>query len=139
MDAAVRAVSDGTPERIVAAEAEYAMRHAGADGWAAPTFVASGWRSAMAHGPASSKPIASGDVVQIYVAPIVEGYTVDLCRTWPTRRAGSTVRVEIVRSDTKGGAVWPGVSVQTFTLKPDKYEASANRLAKRRRSCTLAP
>jgi Xaa-Pro aminopeptidase len=81
MDAAVRAVSDGTLERIVAAEAEYAMRHAGADGWAAPTYVASGWRSAMAHGPASSKPIASGDVVQIHVAPIVEGYTVDLCRT----------------------------------------------------------
>jgi Xaa-Pro aminopeptidase len=35
----------------------------------------------MAHGPASSKAIASGDVVQIHVAPIVEGYTVDLCRT----------------------------------------------------------
>jgi Xaa-Pro aminopeptidase len=81
MDAAVRAVSDGILERIVAAEADYAMRHAGADGWAAPTYVASGWRSPMAHGPASSKGITSGDVVRIHVAPIVEGDTVDLCRT----------------------------------------------------------
>lgn len=81
MEAAVRAVRDGTLERMVAADAEYAMRGAGADGWAAPTYVASGWRSAMAHGPASGKVIAPGEVVQIHVAPIVEGYTVDLCRT----------------------------------------------------------
>ena len=40
MDAAVRTVGDGILERLVAAEAEYAMRHAGADGWAAPTYVA---------------------------------------------------------------------------------------------------
>jgi Xaa-Pro aminopeptidase len=92
MDAAVRAVGDGILERIVAAEAEYAMRHTGADGWAAPTYVASGWRSAMANGPASSKPIASGDVVQIHVAPIVEGYTVDLCRTVFAGEAPSEAR-----------------------------------------------
>jgi len=50
MDAAVNAVRAGTSETLVAAEAEYAMRKAGAEGWAAPTYVASGWRSAMAHG-----------------------------------------------------------------------------------------
>jgi Xaa-Pro dipeptidase len=65
----------------VAAETEYAMRKAGAEGWAAPTYVASGWRSAMAHGPASSKTIATGEVVQVHVAPVIDGYTVDLCRT----------------------------------------------------------
>ena len=92
MDAAVRTVGAGILERLVAAEAEYSMRHAGADGWAAPTYVASGWRSAMAHGPASSKPIASGDVVQIHVAPIVEGYTVDLCRTVFAGEAPSEAR-----------------------------------------------
>lgn len=81
MDAAVRSVRDGTPERLVAGEAEYAMRKAGAEGWASPTYVASGWRSAMAHGPASSKVIEAGDVVQVHVAPVVAGYTVDLCRT----------------------------------------------------------
>jgi Xaa-Pro dipeptidase len=81
MDAAVHAIREGTRETMVAAEAEYAMRKAGAEGWAAPTYVASGWRSAMAHGPASSKTIEAGEVVQVHVAPIVDGYTVDLCRT----------------------------------------------------------
>ena len=35
----------------------------------------------MAHGPASPKVIEAGDVVQVHLAPIVRGYTVDLCRT----------------------------------------------------------
>lgn len=81
MAAAVAAVAVGTSETMVAAEAEYAMRTAGAEGWSAPTYVASGWRSAMAHGPASAKVIEPGDVVQVHVAPVVSGYTVDLCRT----------------------------------------------------------
>ncbi|MFN8103362.1 MAG: M24 family metallopeptidase [Acidimicrobiia bacterium] len=68
-------------------EAEYAMRKAGAEGWASPTYVASGWRTAMAHGPASSKVIEDGDVVQIHVAPSVGGYSVDLCRTIVTAGA----------------------------------------------------
>lgn len=81
MDAAVEAATEGAIERLVAGEAEYAMRKAGAEGWATPVYVASGWRSAMAHGPASSKVIEAGDVVQVHLAPIVDGYSVDLCRT----------------------------------------------------------
>jgi Xaa-Pro aminopeptidase len=81
MDAAVWAVRDGVTEIFVAGEAEHAMRRAGAEGWAAPVYVASGCRSAMAHGPASRKLIEAGDVVQVHVAPVVDGYTVDLCRT----------------------------------------------------------
>jgi Xaa-Pro aminopeptidase len=81
MDAAVSAAQAGVVETMVAGEAEYAMRKAGAEGWATPVYVASGWRSAMAHGPASSKVIETGDVVQVHVAPIVAGYSVDLCRT----------------------------------------------------------
>lgn len=57
------------------------MRLAGAEGWASATYVASGWRSAMAHGPASLKRIEMGDAVQVHLAPIASGYTVDLCRT----------------------------------------------------------
>jgi Xaa-Pro dipeptidase len=81
MDAAVRAAREGTVETLVAGEAEYAMRKEGAEGWATPVYVASGWRSAMAHGPASSKVIDEGDVVQVHLAPVVGGYSVDLCRT----------------------------------------------------------
>ena len=71
----------GLREIDVAGEAEYAMRKAGAEGWASATYVASGARSAIAHGPASHKVIEDGDVVQVHVAPVSKGYTVDLCRT----------------------------------------------------------
>jgi len=81
MAAAVRAIKVGVREIEVAGEAEYAMRKAGAEGWASATYVASGWRSAMAHGPASLKTIEAGDVVQVHLAPVARGYTVDLCRT----------------------------------------------------------
>jgi Xaa-Pro aminopeptidase len=81
MAAAVRALRAGAREIDVAGEAEYAMRQAGAEGWASATYVASGWRSAMAHGPASVKRIEARDVVQVHLAPIASGYTVDLCRT----------------------------------------------------------
>ncbi len=81
MAAAVQAVRAGARETDVAGEAERAMRRAGAEGWASTTYVASGWRSAMAHGPASLKAIETGDAVQVHLAPIARGYTVDLCRT----------------------------------------------------------
>jgi Xaa-Pro aminopeptidase len=81
MAAAVRAIKVGVREIELAGEAEYAMRKAGAEGWASATYVASGWRSAMAHGPASPKTIEAGEVVQVHLAPSVRGYTVDLCRT----------------------------------------------------------
>jgi Xaa-Pro aminopeptidase len=93
--AAFDAIVPGVPERMVAAEAEYAMRRAGAEGWASPTYVASGRRSAMAHGPASSKVIDAGDVVQVHVAPSVDGYTVDLCRTVCTDGAPTGARAAL--------------------------------------------
>jgi Xaa-Pro aminopeptidase len=81
MAAALKAVAAGVRETLVAGAAEHAMRAAGAEGWASATYVASGWRSAMAHGPASLKEIEVGETVQVHVAPIASGYTVDLCRT----------------------------------------------------------
>jgi Xaa-Pro dipeptidase len=81
MAAAVQAIKVGVDETEIAGAAEYAMRKAGAEGWASATYVASGWRSAMAHGPASLKTIEPGDVVQVHVAPVARGYSVDLCRT----------------------------------------------------------
>jgi Xaa-Pro aminopeptidase len=81
MAAAAHVLRPGVPETEVAGAAEYAMRQAGAEGWASATYVASGWRSAMAHGPATTKRIEAGEVVQVHLAPIASGYTVDLCRT----------------------------------------------------------
>ena len=82
MAAAASVLQPGVREIEIAGEAELAMRKAGAEGWASATYVASGWRSAMAHGPASTKTVSPGDVVQVHLAPIASGYTVDLCRTF---------------------------------------------------------
>jgi Xaa-Pro aminopeptidase len=125
MAAAVRAVRPGMRETDVAGEAERAMRKAGAEGWASATYVASGWRSAMAHGPASLKPIEGGEAVQVHVAPIVQGYTVDLCRTILVGQVGREVTdaMEAYRVAQADGiaAATPGAAL----LEVDRAMASA--------------
>ncbi len=91
MATAAKAIREGARETDVAGEAEYAMRKVGAEGWASPTYVASGWRSAMAHGPASLKTIVAGETVQVHLAPSVRGYTADLCRTFLVGRVPKEV------------------------------------------------
>jgi len=80
MAAAVSAAKPGVTESRVAAEAEYAMRQAGAEGfWR--TYVASGPRTNIAHGLPSHRALGPGDLVMIDLHPIVNGYSADLCRT----------------------------------------------------------
>ncbi len=80
MRAAVGAVKAGVTESQVAAEAEYAMRNAGAEGfW--PTYVASGPRTNIAHGIPTKRRLTAGDLVMIDLHPIVGGYSSDICRT----------------------------------------------------------
>ncbi len=115
MAAAVQAITVGVRETEIAGEAEYSMRKAGAEGWASATYVASGWRSAMAHGPASLKRIEAGDVVQVHLAPIVRGYTVDLCRTIlvgrvPSEAKGALDAYLLAQEDGIAAAV-PGASL----------------------------
>jgi Xaa-Pro aminopeptidase len=80
MRAAVKAVKPGATESRVAAEAERAMRLAGAEGFYR-TYVSSGPRTNLAHGLPTHRRIDSGDLVMIDLAPIVDGYSADLCRT----------------------------------------------------------
>lgn len=112
MAAAVRAIRPGVRETEVAGEAEYAMRKEGAEGWASATYVASGWRSAMAHGPASSKTIEAGEAVQVHLAPIARGYTVDLCRTVfagrATEEASSALAAYLSAQEAGIAAAQPG-------------------------------
>jgi len=80
MKAAVAAVGRGVTESQVAAEAERAMRYAGAEGFYR-TYVSSGPRTNLAHGLPSLRGLERGDLVMIDLAPIVDGYSSDLCRT----------------------------------------------------------
>jgi len=80
MKAAVDAVKPGVTESQVAAEAEYAMRQAGAEGfWR--TYVSSGPRTNIAHGLPTLRRLEVGDLVMIDIHPIVNGYSADMCRT----------------------------------------------------------
>jgi len=76
----LRALHAGMTESQVAAEAEYAMRRAGAEGfWR--TYVSSGRRTNLAHGLPAHRKILPGDLVMIDIHPIVENYSADICRT----------------------------------------------------------
>jgi Xaa-Pro aminopeptidase len=87
MKAAVESVRDGITESMIAAEAEYAMRRAGAEGfWL--TYVSSGPRTNIAHGLPTNRIVESGDLVMIDIHPIVEGYSADICRTIAAGRPG---------------------------------------------------
>jgi Xaa-Pro aminopeptidase len=80
MRAAVGAIKPGMTESQVAAEAEYAMRQAGAEEfWR--TYVSSGPRTNIAHGLPTSRRLETGDLVMIDIHPIVNGYSADMCRT----------------------------------------------------------
>ncbi len=80
MKAAVEAVKPGLTESQIAAEAEYALRQAGAEEfWR--TYVSSGPRTNVAHGVPTSRKLESGDLVMIDIHPIVNGYSSDICRT----------------------------------------------------------
>jgi Xaa-Pro aminopeptidase len=80
MKAAVEAVKPGITESQIAAEAEYAMRKAGAEEfWR--TYISSGPRTNIAHGLPTQRKLKNGDLVMIDIHPIVNGYSADMCRT----------------------------------------------------------
>lgn len=80
MKAAVDSLKQGITESQVAAEAEYAMRQAGAEEfWR--SYVSSGERTSIAHGVPSHRKLNSCDPVMIDIHPVVRGYSADMCRT----------------------------------------------------------
>ncbi|MGV8073762.1 MAG: M24 family metallopeptidase [Syntrophobacteraceae bacterium] len=80
LSAALSTVKRGITENQIAAEAEYAMRQAGAVDFYR-TYVSSGPRTNIAHGLPTLRALKDGDLVMIDVHPVVNGYAADLCRT----------------------------------------------------------
>jgi len=79
--AAVEALKEGASEIEVAAEAEYAMRKAGAMRYGSSTFVDSGPYSIYLHGGTTRRKIERGDLVVVDVHPVVDMYSADCART----------------------------------------------------------
>jgi len=74
-------VAPGIRERELAAELEYQMLMLGSEQAAFETIVASGYRSAMPHGVASTKKVKKGDFVTFDFGATVNGYVSDITRT----------------------------------------------------------
>lgn len=71
----------GMSELDAALELEFFMRKHGASGPSFDTILASGDRSALPHGTASSKLIAAGDLVTMDFGALLDGYCSDITRT----------------------------------------------------------
>jgi len=89
---ALDALKPGVPETTVAAELEYAARTSGASGMSFDTIVASGARSALPHGKASSAPVVRKGFVVLDYGVILAGYCSDMTRTVHVGRASREER-----------------------------------------------
>ena len=72
---------EGRTEREIAFELEFFMKRNGASALSFETIVASGIRSAMPHGTASSKVIEKGELVTMDFGCVLDGYCSDMTRT----------------------------------------------------------
>ena len=114
MAAAVKAVKPGKTESQIAAEAEYAMRQAGAEEfWR--SYVSSGPRTSIAHGLPTNRQIEPDDLVMIDIHPIVSGYSADICRTvcagTPTLEQQAAYDLYLRAQQTTIGKIRAGVGV----------------------------
>lgn len=80
-DAMLSFIEPGMTEQRVAADLEYRARVAGAEGMSFETIVASGVRSSLPHGKASSTKIPRRGLVTLDFGVVVDGYASDMTRT----------------------------------------------------------
>ena len=108
----------GVSEADIGLELEFYMRRLGAEKEAFQTIVASGVRSSLPHGAASSKRIAAGDFVTMDFGAVYQGYHSDITRTVVVGKATAKQReiydtvlkaqlagVQAVAAGKKGAAV----------------------------------
>lgn len=114
-DVALKTIRPGTKEIEVAAEMEYAARKSGAEGMSFETIIASGPRSALPHGRASTATIPHAGFVVCDFGIILAGYCSDRTRTVHVGRTSGHVQqmYDAVREAQQAAidSVRPGISV----------------------------
>jgi Xaa-Pro aminopeptidase len=107
-------IQSGVPETEIAASLEFFARSMGAEGMSFETIVASGPRSALPHGRASSHKTPRNGFVTLDFGVILKGYCSDMTRTvflgQPTRRERFTYDSVLEAQQAAVAAVKPGVS-----------------------------
>ena len=108
-------IRPGRLEVEVAADLEFAARRRGGEGMSFETIVASGARSALPHGKASSQPIPNAGFLILDFGVILAGYCSDMTRTLYLGRVSRGARrmYEAVRQAQAEAvaAVRPGIPV----------------------------
>ncbi|MGI6097032.1 MAG: M24 family metallopeptidase [Dethiobacteria bacterium] len=97
-------IKPGTVELDLALELEYLMRRAGAEGVPFPLIVASGPRSALPHGVATTRKLRDGDLVVFDFGALYKGYCSDMTRTVIINKAEGWQReiyFKVLRAQTK--------------------------------------
>jgi len=77
----VEFIRPGVTEKAIANHLEFTMRQQGAESSSFDIIVASGYRSALPHGVASDKEVATGEMVTLDFGATYSGYRSDLTRT----------------------------------------------------------
>lgn len=107
-------IRPGRKESDVALDLETAMRRRGASGPAFDSIVASGPRSALPHGIASSRKLKTGDLITIDFGAVMSGYHADTTRVFslgkPSPKGEKIYNIVLEAQMTALEAVRPGVS-----------------------------
>jgi len=77
----LKSIEIGQTEEEIGLDLEYSMRQAGASGGSFEFIVASGVRSALPHGTATSKTVHFGEFLTMDFGAIYQGYCSDITRT----------------------------------------------------------
>jgi len=113
IDAAVNAISIGVTEREIAAEAEAAMRRAGAEGTGIDTIVASGPNTRPILARTTLRQVKANEIVLLTLAPRYEGYHAAIGRIVlvgnPAAEIGRALDVAIRAQEACSSALHPGV------------------------------
>lgn len=116
LDRALKGVKAGMSERTFAAEIEYQMRRAGAEGSAFETIVACGPRAALPHARPTANPLRLNQLLLVDMGALQDGYTSDMTRMFhlgqPSRKTRQMYKA-VLESQLAGiDAVRPGVTAQ---------------------------
>ena len=113
-DHILQIIRPGMKEVEVAAELEYKARLLGAEGMSFDTIVASGLRSALPHGKASTQPLPRKGFITLDFGIIHKGYCSDMTRTVhlgaPTARERNVYQAVLEAQEAGVAAVSSGVS-----------------------------
>jgi Xaa-Pro aminopeptidase len=116
MNAGIAACQEGVREFEAAAEAEYVMRRAGAEGFPFMSVVTSGENVAIVQELSTDRIMRRGDLVMLDLGCMFEGYYSEFARSVvvadaPTQEQGSMYKVVHAALDQIVSAMRPGVEV----------------------------